>query len=93
LASMERSIVERIAKVARIDLSEKEIDEFKNDLEDILEYFEMLDNAPSEGSFGFNPVEIADVLREDVPSQEIEPKELLKGMRTYDGYIRGPRLS
>ena len=90
---MERSVIERVAKVSRISLSEKEIDEFKNDLEDILEYFEMLDNAPSSESFGFNPVEVADVLREDVPSQDIPPSELLKDMKTYEGYVRGPKLS
>ena len=90
---MERSVIERVAKVSRINLSDKEIDEFKNDLEDILEYFEMLDSAPSSESFGFNPVEVADVLREDVPLQEIPPAELLKDMKTYEGYVRGPRLS
>ena len=42
---------------------------------------------------GFNPITVADVLREDVPSVEIDPDELLKDMRTYERYVRGPRLS
>lgn len=90
---MDRGIVERVAKVSRLSLSDQEIDEFKKDLEDILEYFSMLDDAPGTDEYGFNPVEVSDVLRDDIPSSDIDPKELLKDMNTYDGYVRGPKLS
>jgi len=90
---MDREIVERAAKIAHIDLSEEELQKYSKDLSDILEYFQMLDEAPGEENQGFNPVEIADALREDVPKSEIESDVLLKHMKTYDGYIRGPKLS
>ena len=53
----------------------------------------MLDEIPGEDTLGFNPIIVADVLREDEPRMDIEPEEILKGMKTYEGYVRGPRLS
>ena len=53
----------------------------------------MLDEIPGEDTEGFTPVPVEDVLRDDVPSSEIPPEELLRDMRTYDGYVRGPKLS
>lgn len=90
---MDRNVVERVAKVSRLNLTEEELEEFRSDLEDILDYFEMLDSASAEEAFAFNPVDIADVLREDVPHSDIDPKELLRDMNTYDGYVRGPKLT
>lgn len=90
---MDKDIVERVAKVSRLNLTENEIEEFRNDLESILGYFDMLDDAPNVEEFGFNPVEIADVFRDDVPSSEFDPQDLLRDMKTYEGYVRGPRLS
>lgn len=90
---MDREIVERVARIAHLKLTEEELEKYSVDLGEILEYFEMLDEAPGLDNFGFNPVEIGDVLREDEPSMEIPSEECLKKMKTYDGYVRGPRLS
>lgn len=89
---MDREIVERVARIAHLNLTEEEFEKYTKDLEDILDYFAMLDGAPCIENKGFNPVEIADALREDVPSMDIPAEECTKDMKTYDGYIRGPRL-
>ncbi|MGN1044841.1 MAG: aspartyl/glutamyl-tRNA amidotransferase subunit C [Candidatus Methanomethylophilaceae archaeon] len=90
---MDREIVERVARIAHLDLTEEELEKYGGDLSEILEYFQMLDEIPGDDAVGFNPIEVADVLREDVPSVEIDPDELLRDMRTYERYVRGPRLS
>jgi aspartyl-tRNA(Asn)/glutamyl-tRNA(Gln) amidotransferase subunit C len=90
---MDRETVERVARIAHLRLTEEELDKYSSDLGEILGYFQMLDEAPGLENLGFNPVEIADVLREDEPSMEIPADELLRNMKTYDGYVRGPRLS
>lgn len=90
---MEKEIVERAAKIAHLDLSEEELQKYGKDLTEILDYFQMLDEAPEADIQGFNPVEIADAMREDVPKSEIESDKLLRDMKTYGGYIRGPKLS
>ena len=91
--SMDREIVEKVARIAHLNLTEEELNKYSVDLGEILEYFEMLDEAPGIENIGFNPVEIADAFREDEPIMEIPAEECTKDMKTYDGYIRGPRLA
>lgn len=90
---MDRETVERVARTAHIRLTEDEIQRYGDDLTEILTYFELLDEAPESDERGINPVEIADVLRDDEPSMDIDSDVLLRGMDTYEGYVRGPRLS
>jgi len=91
--NMDRQIVERVARASHLALTEEELAKYSQDLTDILDYFKVLDEAPNFEGTGVNPVEIADVLREDEPHMEITPAELLKDMNLYDNYVRGPRLS
>ena len=88
---MDRETVERVARTAHIKLTEEEIQRYGDDLTEILTYFELLDEAPESDERGINPVEIADVLRDDEPRMDSDV--LLRGVDTYEGYVRGPRLS
>ena len=90
---MDKEIVERVARIAHLNLTDDELEKYSSDLGEILEYFEMLDEAPGLENRGFNPVEIPDALREDEPSMDIPAEDCLRDMKTYDGYGRGPRLS
>ena len=49
--------------------------------------------APESDKRGINPIEVADVLRDDEPRMEIDADVLLRDMDTYERYVRGPRLS
>ena len=86
---MDRETVERVARTAHIRLTEEEIE----DLGEILGYFELLDEAPESDKRGINPIEVADVLRDDEPRMDIDADVLLRDMDTYERYVRGPRLS
>ncbi|MFA6710572.1 MAG: Asp-tRNA(Asn)/Glu-tRNA(Gln) amidotransferase subunit GatC [Candidatus Methanomethylophilaceae archaeon] len=90
---MDREIVERVAHIAHLDLTEEELERYSKDLSEILEYFQMLDIAPESEEFGFDPVEVADVLRDDIPDMEIPADALLSQMKTYNDFVRGPRIS
>ncbi|TQS83156.1 MAG: glutamyl-tRNA amidotransferase [Methanomethylophilus alvi] len=89
---MDRETVARVARTAHIRLTDEELDRYSKDLADILDYFKVLDEAPRHDGIGVNPVEIADITREDEPRQDIDPAELLKDMKTYENYVRGPKL-
>jgi len=89
---MDKEIVARVAKASHIRLTEEELDRYSKDLGDILDYFAILDEAPNHEGNGINPVEIADVLRDDVPEEKFDSEELLRDMKTYENYIRGPKL-
>lgn len=90
---MDRETVERVARTAHIKLTEDELERYSRDLGEILTYFELLDEAPGCDTYGLNPVEVADVTREDEPRVEIDADVLLRDMNTYERYVRGPRLS
>ena len=89
---MDKDIVARVAKAAHIRLTDEELEKYSKDLGDILEYFAILDEAPNHEGNGINPVEVADVLRDDIPEEKFESEKLLADMKTYENYIRGPKL-
>jgi len=89
---MDKEIVKRVAKTARLSLTEEELEIYSKDLGEILDYFNVLDEAPESGEYGVNPIDVSDILRDDEPSMELDPYELLKDMKTYENYVRGPRL-
>ena len=89
---MDKDIVARVAKAAHIRLTDEELEKYSKDLGDILEYFAILDEAPNHEGNDINPIEVADVLRDDVPEEKFESEKLLADMKTYENYIRGPKL-
>ncbi len=90
---MDQETVRKVAKVARLKLTEAELEQYAADLEDILTAFSVLDEAPSLEEFDLGPVKVEDVLREDTVCRDSDPSELRDLMRTNDDWVRGPRLS
>jgi aspartyl-tRNA(Asn)/glutamyl-tRNA(Gln) amidotransferase subunit C len=90
---LDAGTIRRVARVARLILTPEEEERFAKDLEEILGYMDVLDEAESSERQGFNPVPISDVLREDVEGRDIESEKLLDSMDTYERMVRGPRLS
>ena len=90
---MDLEVVRKVARIARLELSEEELEEFSRDLEEILEYLSVLDEAPSSEEYGFNPVLIEDIMREDEPGLDIDPSLLRDLLDTYQDWVRGPRLA
>jgi aspartyl-tRNA(Asn)/glutamyl-tRNA(Gln) amidotransferase subunit C len=90
---MDVETVRKVARVARLKLTPDEEKEFARDLEEVLTYFSLLDEAPQVDTHDFNPVRVADVLREDEPAQDVNAEKLRDSMDTYQDMVRGPRLS
>lgn len=90
---MDLEVVRKVARIARLELSDEELEEFSGDLEEILDYLSVLDEAPASEEYGFNPVPIEDVMREDEPFLEIDPEKLRDLLDTYQDWVRGPRLA
>ncbi len=94
---MDPETVERVARISRLELTDEEMEEFSEDLEQILEHFSMLDQFPDKEDtgeeVGFTPIGVENVLREDEESMDIEVDSLREMMDTYEGWVRGPKLS
>jgi len=89
---MDIETIKRIAGIARIGLTDEELKKFKEEIDGIFNILNGLNEAPNNDSFCFDPAGASDVLREDVPIVDGTVEEMLAGMNTYDGFVRGPKI-
>jgi aspartyl-tRNA(Asn)/glutamyl-tRNA(Gln) amidotransferase subunit C len=90
--TIDRELVERIAKVARLELTEADVEKFNGQLKVILEAFKELDEVDTEGvEPSFHPQELSNILRED----EVTPWDWnpLENTEHREGkHFKGPRI-
>lgn len=88
-----RETVEHVARIARLDLTEKEAEQMEKDLNNILAAFKDLDRAPvNKVEPSFQPLPVTDVLREDVIEKCFTPEEALGNTKHRErGFFKGPR--
>ncbi|MGI6471650.1 MAG: Asp-tRNA(Asn)/Glu-tRNA(Gln) amidotransferase subunit GatC [Candidatus Methanomethylophilaceae archaeon] len=89
---MEKDTLETVAHNAHLKLTEDETDKLHKEFTEVLNYFSLLDEVPVRKVTKLDPVGTAGNIRKDVPGSKIDSDEILKGIDTYDGYVRGPRL-
>ncbi len=90
---VDRDEIEQVAENARLNLSDDEIEELQDDLDDILGAFESLDEIDTEGvEPAFHPVEFADGTRPDEPGDSLSQDAALSNTENKeDGQFKGPR--
>ncbi len=80
-----RDDVLRVARLARLSLTESEIEEFTGQLGQVLQYVRILDEADTSG---VEPLaggsERTDVLREDLPGESLTRSQALSGAPRHD---------
>ena len=89
-----RDILLRVARNARLNLTEKEIKELLPQLEQILEHFSVLDKInTSDIEPAFQPIEIKNVLREDKVEKSLDRDDVLANVKNKkDGFFKGPKV-
>ena len=92
MTNLTKQEVKHIAKLAKLDISEKEIEKFKEQLSSVIEYVSELeevdtkDTEPTSQTTG-----LLDVKREDVVDQKdsLTVEEALSGTdKTHNGYFK-----
>ncbi len=88
-----REDVYHIAELAKIELSDEEVERFRKEFEKILEYFSILDEVPEDVEPTFHVHNLKNVFRDDVPSEPL-PRELvlMNARHVEDGYFKGPKI-
>ncbi len=87
-----KELLERISKNARLKLSDKEIEKFTVQLEDILGAFKSLDEVDTKDvEPSFHPQEISDVYRED-KAEKFDWNPLENTKHKEKKYFKGPRI-
>lgn len=90
---IDRKLLEHVAEVSRLELSEEELGRFTEQLKVILEAFREIDGVDTEGvEPSFHPLELKNVLRED----EAKPwdwEPLGNSRHREDRHFKGPRIT
>jgi aspartyl-tRNA(Asn)/glutamyl-tRNA(Gln) amidotransferase subunit C len=95
MADLTRDDVLKLARLARLDLSDDEVIEYAKELAAILRYVEKLSSVDIEGIKPTNQVTgLTNVTREDTPiDYGYNPAELLKNLpQQHDGQIKVKRM-
>jgi aspartyl-tRNA(Asn)/glutamyl-tRNA(Gln) amidotransferase subunit C len=84
--ALERADVEHIALLARVGLSDEEVEMFREQLSDILEQFEVLGELDTAGVIpSGHVVRLEAVMRDDVPDSSLDPEEVLSNAPRREG--------
>ena len=90
---IDRKLLEHVAQVARLKLTEEEIKKFLPQLKEALEFFSKLEEADTgDASPSFQPVELKNSMREDIEKECLSQADALSLTgHKKDGYFKGPR--
>jgi aspartyl/glutamyl-tRNA(Asn/Gln) amidotransferase C subunit len=90
---MEEERFERLLKICRIKLTESEKTAIKKDIDEVIEYFNMLDSVDVGSTEpAYHPIEVEGKLREDKVVAYEDVIGLLKNTKTYRFYVVGPKI-
>jgi aspartyl-tRNA(Asn)/glutamyl-tRNA(Gln) amidotransferase subunit C len=91
---IELETVDKVARLARIKLSEREGELFLRQFNDILDYFQKLNEADLEGvDPTFQVLELSNVFREDAGKEVLEVGEVLKNASKKEGLLfKAPKI-
>lgn len=95
MTKLTRDDVLKLAQLARLKLSDEEVEEFTREFGEILEYVEQLQSVDTEGLSPTNQVSgNINVMREDViKSYGYDPKDLLANVPTVeDDHLKVKRM-
>ncbi len=85
-AALTADQVRKVAKLARLQLSEADVARFTQQLGQVLGYVEMLSELNTDGVQPLaHPLEIENVLREDVPTLSLSREAALSNAPKSDG--------
>lgn len=85
--------VSHTANLAKVDLEEEDIQKFRKDFEDILGYFNILDEVEEDIEPSSHVLSLVNIFREDKEGECLSQEEALKNAKhVEDGYIKGPRV-
>lgn len=89
-----KELIQKVAKLSRLELSEQEIKEFLPQIKEVLEAFSKLQQAQVNNlEPSFQPIEVKNIVREDKIGQCLTQEQALQNtIHKKEGYFKGPRV-
>ena len=85
--------VEHIGWLARIKLTGEEKEQYAEQMNDILDYFEKIDEITTDVEPTYHVLELHDVFRDDVTFSSLEQDAALANApKVKDGFFKTPRI-
>ncbi|MFH0936069.1 MAG: Asp-tRNA(Asn)/Glu-tRNA(Gln) amidotransferase subunit GatC [Candidatus Woesearchaeota archaeon] len=91
--NIDKDLIKKVAKNARLNLTESEIKEFLPQLKEILNSFSVINDVNTDNiKPSFQPIEIKNVYREDKVEKSLTQREALANTKhKKDGFFKGPK--
>ena len=92
-AKINKELIEHVAEVARLKLTDKEIEKFSKELREVIDVFSKIDTVDTNGiEASLQPVELKNMLREDKKEKSFTQDEVLSLTdHKKDGYFKGQK--
>ena len=89
-----KDTIDKVAKLALLDLTEEDKEIFSKQLGDILSYFKKLNDLDTSNiEPTTHAIDLKNVYREDVPKGSLSNEDALKNAEyKKDGYLKAPRI-
>ena len=89
-----KELIEKVAAISRLNLSEEEKEQFIKDFKDVLETFSKISKADtSEVDLSVQPFEVENVFREDKAAKGLSENETFQNTKYKEkGFFKGPRI-
>jgi aspartyl-tRNA(Asn)/glutamyl-tRNA(Gln) amidotransferase subunit C len=93
-AKVSKDDVRKVAAVAKLNLSEKELEKFSGELERILEAFRELESIETTNvNPSFQPIPMSNVLRGDKIRPSLTQEKAIRNAKNREGgFVKGPRV-
>ena len=89
---IDKDLMLRVAKNARLNLSEKEIKRFEEDFRDVLDCFSVLDKVDvSDVDITLHPLNLKNTVRKDEVKASLTLDEVFKNSKRKDNFFVGPK--
>jgi aspartyl-tRNA(Asn)/glutamyl-tRNA(Gln) amidotransferase subunit C len=85
--------VYHIANLAKIEIKPEKVEKFRREFQNILKYFDILDEVGEDIEPLFQVLPLSNIFREDRPKKGLLREDVLRNAgHVEEGYFKGPRV-
>ena len=94
MVNINKELIQHVANVARLKLTDKEIEKFLPQLKEVLEAFSKLNEVNTDKvEPSFQPIDMKNVMRDDnIDLCLTQDEALLNAKNRKNGYFKGPKV-
>ncbi len=91
---IDRELIEKVAKISRLNLKDEEKEQFIKDFKDIIDTLSKLNKINTDNvELSVQPVRVENVFREDNIEKSLDEKEIfLNAKHKEKGFFKGPKI-